>query len=164
MCDCSEQRTNVGKNITNFALNTFFPSVFYSPLICWHLEQSWAAQKEWNQHWTVKNSNEIIANVDKVKFTVTMTTRQPPLVILIFQTAAKCVKLHWKTFKTIHTTGTANTQIFSYNGHALVRTLKKKIEMRTRNEKKRYETFSMQIHAAEEVYNVWVFCLKFTLS
>lgn len=29
--------------------------------------------------------------------------------------------------------------------------------MRTKNEK-RYETFKMQIHAADEVYNVYMFC------
>lgn len=30
-------------------------------------------------------------------------------------------------------------------------------QMRTKNEK-RYETFKMQIHAADEVYNVYMFC------
>lgn len=65
------------------------------------------------------------------------------------------------------------------DGHALVRTpTQKKIhqtnemrefffQMRTKNEK-RYETFKMQIHAADEVYNVYMVyihvLLKLTLT
>lgn len=86
--------------------------------------------------WEQKNRtrNEIIANVNKVGFTVTMTTRRAaaPLVILIFQAAAKRVKSHWK----LHTAlgeqqqqhqqrKKAITSVYSLCfGHAPVRTLK----------------------------------------
>lgn len=60
--------------------------------------------------------NEIIANVNKVGFTVTMTTRQPaaPLVILIFQTAAQRVKSHCKLHCSQLNTNKTSAHTLSY--------------------------------------------------
>ena len=116
--------------------------------------------------------NEIIANVNKVGFTVTMTTRRPaaPLVILIFQTAAKRVKSHCKLHTAVNSTPTkrARTHTHTFVSIHLVCALvmlqfgrgdgDKKREntferkFKKNGNEKRYETFKMQIHAADEVY------------